>query len=894
MKGLSAAFAATCAFAAITAVASVGSRTGYSFYGGTQNDTIPTAGKMLPGEVAQDTTAFKGKPYEGSDIMLTARAYGDRIVLRWAPSDYAAWMRLNLIGYNIYRWDEKNHCDTLALALKPKTLEEFRAKYAPNDSVATIGYGLIYGDNLKKPTETREEPGSYGSMLEMYDDQVTSLAFAVLASEWRQDVAEDMAMRFVDRNVRKGARYTYLIQPARRFKNDNMFIKGKELSKVENKPYVPQPYNVGLKDSITGQLAVTLYWTDKHNSSFEIERRVAGTQEWRRVNSKPYMPMYKQDLDDKDEEVMYVDNVPQPGTYEYRVMAHDAFGDTTAPSETLTVKVGDMKPPKGPTITLVNIDRPDETDPTKQIFATISWEKDTVEADLAGFLPLYYNERFTGNDWKPLCEKTLPADAREVKVDVTGLSTGMLVMAAYDEAGNVGYSPQPGTYEYRVMAHDAFGDTTAPSETLTVKVGDMKPPKGPTITLVNIDRPDETDPTKQIFATISWEKDTVEADLAGFLPLYYNERFTGNDWKPLCEKTLPADAREVKVDVTGLSTGMLVMAAYDEAGNVGYSMPVQLRISDMKAPDAPANLRAEVSADDGTITLRWDKPADDDVAYYELAYANDTTHHFLMRNQGQLKDTMFVDTVQMTVNQRFIYYKVRAVDYSNNTGEFSPILQVERPHITPPTQPHLDSAWVDNSGIHMDWVTGLDADMYYHRIYRRLENSSTWDLIAIVTAEDVLKASPDGVIHLTDKPQTNNTYYYEYMVVSFNRSEIASEPSLIFSARFADFTEAELGIKAVGTYDPVKDEARLSWEHKAVDGKQTPYYYCVYRKGKDEADYTFLCSTEPDMPLHTDHLLSPGESASYYVVVRFTDGRRSQPSNKVTITAPAKAPSKAK
>ena len=103
MKGLSAAFAATCAFAAITAVASVGSRTGYSFYGGTQNDTLPTAHKMLPGEVAEDTAAFKGKPYEGSDIMLTARAYGDRIELRWAPSDYAAWMRLNLIGYNIYR-----------------------------------------------------------------------------------------------------------------------------------------------------------------------------------------------------------------------------------------------------------------------------------------------------------------------------------------------------------------------------------------------------------------------------------------------------------------------------------------------------------------------------------------------------------------------------------------------------------------------------------------------------------------------------------------------------------------------------------------------------------------------------------------------------------------------
>ena len=60
-------------------------------------------------------------------------------------------------------------------------------------------------------------------------------------------------MRFVDRNVRKGARYTYIIQPARRFENDNMFIKGKEVSNVENKPYIPAPYNVGLTDSITGR-----------------------------------------------------------------------------------------------------------------------------------------------------------------------------------------------------------------------------------------------------------------------------------------------------------------------------------------------------------------------------------------------------------------------------------------------------------------------------------------------------------------------------------------------------------------------------------------------------------------------------------------------------------------
>lgn len=762
IKGLSAAFVTICAFAAMTAVAG-GAMAGHAIGGNLQNDSIQKAGKMLPGEVPADTTPFKGKPYEGSDIVLTARAYGDRIVLRWAPSDYAAWMRLNLVGYNIYRYDESMHCDTLALALKPKTLEEFRAKYPLTDSVATVGYGLIYGNNMKKSGETREEPGSFGSMLEMYDDQVTSLAFAVLASEWRQDLAEDMAMRFVDRNVRKGARYKYIIQPARRFVNDDLFIKGKELRDVVNTPYVKKPYNVGLRDSVTAPLSVTLYWTDNVNSSFEIERRVAGSQEWSRVNQKPYMPMFKHDLDSKDEDVMFVDNVPNTGTY-----------------------------------------------------------------------------------------------------------------------------------EYRVMAHDAFGDTTAPSGVVTVKVGDQKPPSAPVVTMINIDRPDDADPTKQIFATIVWEKDSIEPDLAGYMPLYYNERFTGNDWKPLCEKMLPVETNKVTVDVTGLSTGMLVVASYDEAGNIGYSLPVQLRISDMKAPDAPGNLRAEVSAEDGTITLRWNKPKDDDVAYYELAYANDSTHHFLMRNQGQLKDTVFVDSVQLTVNQRFIYYKVRAVDYNNNIGDYSPVLEVERPHVTPPTQPHLDTAWVDRSGIHMDWVTGLDADMYYHRIYRKLEGEKTWNLIAVVTAEDVLKADPSGVIHVTDKPLANNSLYYEYMVVSFNRSEIASEPSLVFSARFADFSEADLAIKALGRYDATNGEVKLTWSHNDVDVKATPYYYCVYRKGKGEADFTFLCSAEPDMPLHTDELLVPGESADYYVVVRFVDGRRSMPSNIVTITAPEKSAPKAK
>ena len=41
-----------------------------------------------------------------ASIQLAAKAYGDSIMLRWAPSSAAAWQMLNGIGYTILRLDK--------------------------------------------------------------------------------------------------------------------------------------------------------------------------------------------------------------------------------------------------------------------------------------------------------------------------------------------------------------------------------------------------------------------------------------------------------------------------------------------------------------------------------------------------------------------------------------------------------------------------------------------------------------------------------------------------------------------------------------------------------------------------------------------------------------------
>ena len=43
-------------------------------------------------------------------IQLAAKAYGDSIILRWAPTSAAAWQVLNGTGYTILRLD-KNQPD---------------------------------------------------------------------------------------------------------------------------------------------------------------------------------------------------------------------------------------------------------------------------------------------------------------------------------------------------------------------------------------------------------------------------------------------------------------------------------------------------------------------------------------------------------------------------------------------------------------------------------------------------------------------------------------------------------------------------------------------------------------------------------------------------------------
>ncbi|MCR5679585.1 MAG: fibronectin type III domain-containing protein [Prevotella sp.] len=665
-----------------------------------------------------DSTANVSPTQQGlltSCIHLLTRTYGDHVALRWVPEDYVSWRYLCQTGVNVLRVKTGTlDIDTLHYAMKPLTKEAFEARYQPSDSLAMIAMGVLYGEGRIGRNQTQDIPGSVGSGMELNNEQDLSFGYAMLVAEWRPDLAEAMAVGCIDRTARRGEQYDYYIQPTVWDTGGKIIFEPGVAEHVVNEPYKPQPYNPELRDSLTAPRRFVLSWIDNEHSSFEIERREqAGT--WQRLNEKPYLSMV--DNGGLPGLCLYADSVTHDGTWQYRILALDAFGTLTEPSPVHTAYAYDIEPPKAPQLKRIVIERPDDANPSARVRAHVIWQNnDSLENDLAGYVIQYYNERLTQGQWRPISLAT---------------SSGALI---------------------------------PPTDTIAT------------------------------------------------------------------------------IDVTGLRTGMLSIWAYDEAGNAGRSLSQLIRITDYQAPSAPDSLRAEVLPT-GHVILSWQPRREDiDIAYYDLAFANDSTHEFLQVNQGGIPDALYIDSLALNVNQKYIYYKVRAVDYESNFGEWSPILQVMRPHKTPPTAAHLDESWhKSEQGMHMRWIVGTDADMTFHELMRRLGDNGQWQVIARWNA-DSIAATGTYAITVDDNPSYHQTDRYYYMVVSHNSTTMTTQ-SLAVSWLHQGPRVLDIPIRLNGAWVEHDGVVRLIWETDAAVMNRfhdADYYYCVFRKGQSDTSFRYM------------------------------------------------------
>ena len=436
---------------------------------------------------------------------------------------------------------------------------------------------------------------------------------------------------------------------------------------------------------------------------------------------------------------------------------------------------------------------------------------------------------------------------------------------------------KPGTYEYRIRAYDSFGDLSNPSEALRVELPDLVAPVAPTLRRIEITHGDTI-----TLARLYWDKDTIEDDMVGYLPVYYNEQLLADRWLPLSGDLIDKNDTTCVVNVTGLGTGSVAIAALDKAGNMGASIPQTLRIGDLTPPMIPKNLRA-ITTPDGVVTLLWSAVPDRDLYSYEVWYANAPNHEYSKITPPMMKDTIYLDTISIRNNQRYVYYKVKAIDWSSNASEFSEVLPVAVPDFTPPLPCRTDSIYFDDNVIRIWWVASNEANVKWHRVFRKLENDKAWTLLKEIDADTVQMSR----FMIEDRPEYVQDQRYYYAIETLNMMGSSSGLSMKQGILFNGPRVLDIPIKLYGDFDKKNGENRLAWETGKIPAK-APFHYCVYRKGPKDEDFKFLLSAKSDTPSFADRLSRPGEVAEYYVSIRFKDGRSSQPSNTVKIKAVAK------
>ncbi|WP_438426353.1 fibronectin type III domain-containing protein [Aquimarina macrocephali] len=339
-------------------------------------------------------------------------------------------------------------------------------------------------------------------------------------------------------------------------------------------------------------------------------------------------------------------------TYEFRVKAKDAAGNTSGFSNTVSVttkEATDTETPSVPTnLSASNVE---------QTSLSLSWVASTDNVGVTGYDVYQGNVKITS--------------VNGTSYNVTGLTANT-------------------TYEFRVKAKDAAGNTSGFSNTVSVttkEATDTEAPSVPTnLSASNVE---------QTSLSLSWVASTDNVGVTGYDVYQGNVKITS--------------VSGTSYNVTGLTANTTYeyrVKAKDAAGNTsGFSNTVSVttkEATDTEAPSVPTNLSAS-NVEQTSLSLSWVASTDNvGVTGYDVY-------------QGNVKITSVSGTsynvTGLTANTTY-EYRVKAKDAAGNTSGFSNTVSVTTKEATdteaPSVPTNLSASNVEQTSLSLSWVASTD------------------------------------------------------------------------------------------------------------------------------------------------------------------------------------------
>ncbi len=569
--------------------------------------------------VVKDTLIPDSRKKEGGIVVL-ARAYSDSIVLRFAPPDYAFWLRAQQSGFVIKRGKDSTDLKQIATVL-PIPLNQIDTALFSKDSFALMAAGLLYG---------KADRSKIQGYMQEYRANKQTLDMSLLVSEFSQMAATILGLRYVDKSVLPGESYYYEIS--------NSVYKEKKFNGLIHVNNVIKPDRAPYQFSLSeGDEQLTLHWSKDYNArafTYYMIERSDDNKNFYPITERPLV-FYQSKTSQAIPDFSYVDsfNLINDTKYYYRLFGGNSFGEFS-PAALAEATPRDLTPPVAPKITNASYDY-------KSQVLDIEWDYD-IENLTADFS---YIQVSVSRDEKG------PYNALSGKL---GLSDFYFTHSLGPEISE----DMEGRYFFRIDCYDESGNKSY-SDFLTAFVPDFTNPQVPDSLVGYID--------SLSFVNIHWPK-SKSKDVRGYWLYWANS--PDAEFSLVSQTIINDTTYKYYIEEKSLTKNIFyTLRAEDFAYNRSdAAIVLKLKRRDIVPPSTP--MIKGVYTDSLKLKIDIMPSASDDVQFYELfRRENDTKDTAWILLDTFFSKNLYID-LKANLNQHY-EYKLRAIDSTGNISSFS-------------------------------------------------------------------------------------------------------------------------------------------------------------------------------------------------------------------------------
>lgn len=534
-------------------------------------------------------------------LVMTARATGSSVKLRWAPTTAYAWRRCNDAGYVLARftlmrdkkllsWEER----TVPTFLSPEPIRPWQteAQWKPlmlRNSYAAIAAQAILGKSFVVKTGTENE-GEDAQLVNRAREEANRFTFGLFAADHSFETAIAMGLAFEDRDIKTNETYLYRVYPVEhpRTPLDTLRSEGQNIPidlhvvidtgfiSTGATDYFALP-KIRELEAVFGNHMATISWNKDLFSSFYVSYQIERSEDglnWQSVRDLPYVS--PEQPGSNSPYMFLIDSLAMNNRpYFYRVLGRTPFDEMGPASDPVQGMGIDPLPQFFPYIISIN--------QTEQGGFDIGWEfRTSDENKIAGFKVI-----------------RAPKDQGPFQT----ISGDKLLLPS--QRGFKDESPLPTNY-YRVIAYDAYNREMS-SYSALAQINDQTPPATPQNVRGTV--------LKNGVMVLTWDPNK-EADLLGYRVYISNN--PQHEFSQITSRPAPTNHFIDTVKLNTLSREIYVQVNavdYRENRSAFSTIAVILR-PDTIAPASP--VIKDLTATNAGVELKWANSSSKDVLRHEL------------------------------------------------------------------------------------------------------------------------------------------------------------------------------------------------------------------------------------------------------------------------------------